>query len=645
MRYLVLAGTILAVSSTHLAAAQSTSLEPLVVTGSRTPTAGFRLADAITVIDRDTILASQANSLAELLSSRAGIEVLDFYGDGSRASFGMRGFGENAASNTLVLIDGQPLNNPDIANPDLARIRLEDLERIEVLEGGSALWGNQAVGGVIHLITREAAGSSVHFERGSYASQDARARAAVNGEHWKLALSGSNRQSDNYREHNRLRHDRAGLEGSVKGRLAKAWVQAEYSDEELQVPGGLFADEVAQDRRQSASAYADDFSALRTLNLRSGLSADIGPDWHFDGRVSRYAADGRFRLSSRGFASDPSTQERRVISLNPQWTYTFALADQQGHFALGADLQRADYRLESQFGVQSNDQKLNDLYLSSLLPLLSPATLSLALRHSRIEDLIADPGSFAVFPDGKRFSHDTTSGSAGLNIPLHDKLSMLLGWDQVLRYPKVDEYFGSGFTPDAINLEPQTGDNYEVGLRLHGAMLTGSLIVYRLDLNNEIVYDPNTFTNINLDQTTREGVNAQAQLRLGRISSVDLAYSYIDARIDGTERIPLVAQQHAQISFNLNPTAGLHFQLQVQGSGDRLPGGDTDGSQPPLPGYGVVNLAARWQRDNLEIGLKLANVLDKHYAAVGFEDSSSNQVASFPLPEFNGRISMRYDLP
>jgi outer membrane receptor protein involved in Fe transport len=57
----------------------------------------------------------------------------------------------------------------------------------------------------------------------------------------------------------------------------------------------------------------------------------------------------------------------------------------------------------------------------------------------------------------------------------------------------------------------------------------------------------------------------------------------------------------------------------------------------------VVNLALRWQLKNLEMGLKLANVLDKRYAEQGFEDSFSGQVASFPLPEFNTRLHLRYD--
>ncbi len=627
-----------------LGAAEPTTLDSLVVTGSRTDAPAMRLARSVSVIDREAIEASQATSLAELLASRAGIEVLDFYGDGSRASFGLRGFGENAASNTLILLDGQPLNNPDIGSPDLGRIRLEDIERIEVLQGGSALWGNQAVGGVIHIVSRQTAAEGLRFERGEFDLVDVQGRSSAGNELWQITLRGSTRTADNYRDNNALDRQTGSLEARIQGTLAQGWLRVDGSDEHLQVPGGLFPAEADADRRQSAADFSGDFSSVDTFRLAAGLRAELGEDWQFDGRAARHDVNGRFQISFRGFASEPATQDRTVDSFNPQWTWRYRAGERDGHLALGSDLQRADYRLVSQFGEQRNEQSVDDLYLTALLPLPARLDLSLSARHSRIKDRISDPGPFGVLPQGRDYRHTETLGAAGLVWQANRGLWLSANWDQVLRYPKVDEYFGSGFTPDSIALQPQTGDNLELGLRLARGGLQGSVLLYRLALDNEIVYDPASFANTNLDRTTREGLNVTLHWALLPRLSLDLAYSLVDASLRGGNRIPLVADQHGQLAVNLDAGAGWHLQAQLQAASDRLAGGDTDASAAALPGYGVVNLAARWRRQGLQLHLKLLNALDREYAAIGFEDGFTGQVASYPLPGMHLRAGLSLEM-
>ena len=619
-----------------------TTLDPMVVTGTRTDAAQLRLSDAVTVIDHDTIRASGATSLAELLTSRGGIEVLDFFGDGSRASLGMRGFGDSAGSNVLVLVDGQPLNQPDIGNPDIARLRLEDIERIEILEGGSALWGNQAVGGVIHIVTRQAAGASVHFERGSFEHLDLGGRASLRRPNWHVGVAAGQRLSDNYRDHNALEREHASVDAAYQWAMARAWLRAEHSDESLQTPGGLFAAEMAADRRQSAPDFDGDFSDLRSHNLSTGLRADLGGNWQFDGRASRYEADGRFKTSFRGFPSEPASQDRVVKSYNPQWTWRFDLDDRSGHLLLGADVQRADYVLSSQFGIQRNEQSVDDIYIGGLIPVSPRLTTKLAVRHSRIIDRIADPGPFAALPDGERFTHERTVGSAGINLQLSQSVFLLAGWDQVLRYPKVDEYFGSGFTPDTIGLRPQTGDNFEIGLKFAHDRASGAVVIYQLDLANEIAFDPTSFANVNLPDSRRRGVNTNLQLKLAPRLSADVSVSHVDAELRGGGQIPLVAELHGQISLRLAASDRLELSAQALAADSRAVGGDTDGSSPDLPGYGVLNLGARWRQDGLELGLTVNNVLDREYVSIGFEDGFTGAVSYFPMPGVHARLRLRY---
>ncbi len=82
--------------------------------------------------------------------------VRDVYGTGKTASVDIRGFGETGALNTFVLVDGRRVNEIDLSGVDWTQIPLDQMERIEIVRGsGSVLYGDNAVGGVINIITKK----------------------------------------------------------------------------------------------------------------------------------------------------------------------------------------------------------------------------------------------------------------------------------------------------------------------------------------------------------------------------------------------------------------------------------------------------------------------------------------------------------
>jgi len=88
-------------------------LDAVIVSGARTEQSQLTTPASITVITREEIEASGARHVVEVLQGRGGIQIFDSFGDGSRASVGMRGFGETANANTLILVDGRRLNNSE----------------------------------------------------------------------------------------------------------------------------------------------------------------------------------------------------------------------------------------------------------------------------------------------------------------------------------------------------------------------------------------------------------------------------------------------------------------------------------------------------------------------------------------------------
>ena len=131
------------------------TMQEIVVTGTRTEEFVNRIPANVTVIDRARIEDSNAKNISDILRSEEGIVVRDLIGNGKTAIVDLRGFGEAAASNTLVLLDGRRVNAVDLSGTDWTQIPLEQVERIEIIRGtGSVLYGDNAVGGVINIITR-----------------------------------------------------------------------------------------------------------------------------------------------------------------------------------------------------------------------------------------------------------------------------------------------------------------------------------------------------------------------------------------------------------------------------------------------------------------------------------------------------------
>ena len=113
-----------------------------------------------TVIDRDEVRQAPQATTEQLVNRIPGVFTLNQPGGQMHPTaqvFSIRGFGTTTNVNTLVMVDGVPVNDPFFRTVDWGQIPKESTERIEVIRGGGAtsLWGNLAMGGVVNIVTRE----------------------------------------------------------------------------------------------------------------------------------------------------------------------------------------------------------------------------------------------------------------------------------------------------------------------------------------------------------------------------------------------------------------------------------------------------------------------------------------------------------
>jgi outer membrane cobalamin receptor len=148
-------------------------MERIVVTATRTATTILDSPDNVTVITADELSAAGVATVAEALEAVAGVEIADIGTAGSVKSVRIRG---SASAQVLVLVDGVRMNDSRQGATDLSLLPVEMIERIEVVRGGtSALYGADALGGVVNIITKNRADRALTLTlaNGSYIPHDA----------------------------------------------------------------------------------------------------------------------------------------------------------------------------------------------------------------------------------------------------------------------------------------------------------------------------------------------------------------------------------------------------------------------------------------------------------------------------------------
>jgi len=193
---------VLAANATLMAQQNSVQyyeLDPVVVTGSRIPYHLSESAYSVSVISREEIAILPADNISDILEHVNGVDVRRRGAHGVQADVGIRG---GTYEQTLIMIDGVNISDPQTGhhNMDLP-VNLNDIERIEIVKGPAArIYGPNAVGGVINIITRDVNSNSFggHGAYGEYGYYDLGAQAALSSDKVSGRLSASRRYSSGY---------------------------------------------------------------------------------------------------------------------------------------------------------------------------------------------------------------------------------------------------------------------------------------------------------------------------------------------------------------------------------------------------------------------------------------------------------------
>lgn len=610
----------------------------VVVSAARTEQSTVTTPASITIITRQQIESSGARHITEVLRGQGVVQVTDMFGDGSRVSIGMRGFSETASSNTLVLIDGRRLNNTDISSPDLNSISLKDVERIEIIQGSAGvLFGDQAVGGVVNVITSGARDKTglMELSVGSYNAATLRtvySDEIVNNLHYRV--SAELRKSDNYRKDNN-EMDYTNLLAKTTYDYAKGNVFAEvqYVKEDLQTPGSLLQSEVDSDRRQTFVDFLDDYTDSETDVVRIGMAHNINSHVSFEGEVTHRDVEREIQQSFRGYVINvPSVLKRKQLEIMPRFVGAYPVENGEIQLTAGIDFIGTDF--ESGVTFSADKQVMLAEYIQMVLPATKKLNVTAGFRHAIVEDDVT-----SYFTNGKQ---DTSINVAelGLAYNVEKNIKYFARLDQNFRFAKVDELT---YVSPGTQLKVQTGDSFEMGVEYINSSAKLKVVVYKLSLEDEIAFDPTATqpmgsmfagANVNFDPTTHQGVIIESGFDITESLYLSGNYASTNATFDSGvfsgNKISGVAKNSARVNANYVVTDAINANVGVVYVGSHYLSGDNANALAKVSGYTVVDLNLAYDYKDWSLNLKVNNLNNRKYI-----ENASSPDSHFPSPERN----------
>lgn len=517
--------------------------DAVVVMATRFPEKQLEHPVGVTVITREQIANSTAATLPDLLSRYAGINTRNNTGSPDVA-IDMRGFGVSGDQNTLVLLDGQRLNDIELTTVRWSAIPLEAVERVEIQRGGGAvLYGGGATGGTINIITRSPiAGdksTAVGTSYGSYSTNELRGAVNVAGTNTGFSLSANQYHSDNYRVNNRL--EQGNVLGDLRWTGDRAGLVFKFGldNQSLRLPGARTKAQFDSDPRGTATP--GDYSA------RDGKQAALSGRYAFDS--AEFAADLSYRDTKRigffddytgaGFSTFVDTHTT-VWALTPRLKKPYQFLGRDNVLIFGMDADIWDYnalraaRFEQLATPQVDlaaTQKDRAYYVQNHTAFGTATRLTLGARLQRVEISANDRANPASYANTSQ-ARSPRAWEAALRHNLTPVLALFGKLGASFRVATVDEIYnqfgGPVFDSILTPLEPQTSRDHEIGAEYKSDTGRLQARMYRMNLRNEIHFNAISFTNMNLSPTQREGIELEGSRKLGE--RFDLFGSYTHAR-------------------------------------------------------------------------------------------------------------------
>ena len=592
---------------------------PVVVTGSRVAAKPDELGANVTVLEREYFDVEKPAKLSDALERVAGIHVDQVGGRGGTGSLYLRGADPNY---TLVLVDGVRVNDPTNARGgsfDFSTFDMADVQRIEIARGPySAIYGGDALAGVINIITRRAplndVQASLDASAGAFDTREIALNAAgpVASGTWSLGASDTN--------------EGAQIRGNeFESQRISAAYNTDFTEKTRLNLTARYAESERAGFPDDSGGYA--FAAIRDAETRDAEETALGVSVEHDaGNAGFSLALGYFNrddhIDSPGvapgvrdpFGVPPSVVDSSIERFTATFTGTQRLSEMFS-LAYGAEYQREKGSSEGEldFGGGFTLPTSFDLERDSLAPFAEA-------RMSTPFGLSAQAGVRVDKPDGQG---SVTSPRLRVSYDLGGNGLRLAGsWGKAFKLPSL---YALGHplvgNPDLV---PERGQSHELELSqsIADGKIQWSATWFESEFRNAIDFDsgpPPMLVNRNRVDT--EGVELAGRYAVSDAWAVDGSVTHARSRIESTGgELRNRPDWRGGVGVHFSPLAALRFSASATYVGESFDSSIATGDLN-LDAYTRLDVSAVWQlSEKFETWLAIDNLTDEKYQQfVGFE--------------------------
>ncbi|MCM8541482.1 MAG: TonB-dependent receptor [Lentisphaeraceae bacterium] len=611
--------------------------EHIVVTASRSERLESTLPANVTVITQEDIQKSTAQNLPDVFKHLAGVDVREEFGDFSNTAVDIRGFGEVAAANTLIMVDGRKLNRSDLAATNYSTVPLNRIEQIEVYRGGrSVLYGNGATGGVINIITKKDRkdGHTLTLQSEFGTQESYKFSTLLEGKVGKTTYSLDSSYSDTngWRENNYERFKNAGFSVFIQ----------ELEDWDFLISGNLSEISVGTpSTRPAGGSRKDSSNKIGYFDIEEN-SVSFSPRYWINDDVSielgssYREAESELKSSSGAI----STNEYYSYSLNPKLKIDNNFDGIKNTTIVGLDYNYS--KVVANGTSQSKNNLLSYGYYIHNTTAFMDDSLFLDLGYRRER--------YYLDSKGNDFSpEDLDAASMSLTYRYAEASKVFISYDKSFRYQRVDELGGAAFNEA---LAPQKSYTFQTGVsHTFNEQWKASLTYFNIETDNEIFFDPTIGSfgqNTSYGETERDGFELELNYHPTEELRLFLNISKIEAELGGDDaslsankgnEIPVVPQETINAGFSWDFMPHFNFSLAGKWADRYYVRSDFSNTRDQDDGYIVVDSKLTFTWDWFSIYAGCNNMFDEGY------NSNAATFGSYPAPgrNFFGGVSMTFE--
>ncbi|MGF1769392.1 TonB-dependent receptor [Enterovibrio makurazakiensis] len=580
--------------------------DTMVVTASRFEQPVENVVAPISVVTRAEIEQSQAKTLTEMLRRLPGVEMGSNGGIGQNSSLFLRG---TNSSHSLILVDGVRMNNSLTAGINLNRFPLNQIERIELIRGsGVAMYGSDAIGGVLNIITRSAPGSEAKKILAGIGSNDYReGNFSVNSDvsddgHLKVAGGFQETEGFNVQPYPGLNDgDKHGFDGNqlmvnYEHAIAEGWVG--------------FASIRWYENTSQYNNFDSDSMSYKVANS--------------DSESTSYTAKLEYdKYNYQSFLVFNYQDDSSIDSLPGQTTPFSKIETEQTHIQWANQ-----YQLNENVGIQGGlDWRTEKMDSDSI-------GWNASIAGERRENTGAYVGATGKFGNLTLLSNirfdkhdvydDYTTWSVGSIYQLNQNHQLRASLGTSFKAPNYKEF------ADNPSLKAEEAQNIELGWTGDFEPVTVSVAAYDNEIDNLIIYYAPDWNAFNVDARIR-GVEIEALFNTGILAHT-LVLEYKDPKDSKGAQLPRRSKENLKWIGEMS-VSDFDLSLTYIYAGERSDLSTLDASADKLDAYSLWDFAATyWINDELALRGRVDNLFDEDYETAG----------GYPAPERAYYVSMDY---